>query len=50
MFRKLREGLSGLVDKIATTELKAEQLRPILQDFRLNLVENDVAVSVADHI
>lgn len=50
MFRKLREGLSGIVDKISTTELKAEQLRPILQDFRLNLVENDVAVSVADHI
>ena len=50
MFRKLREGLSGLVDKISTTELKAEQLRPILQDFKLNLVENDVAVSVADHI
>jgi len=50
MFRKLKEGLSGLVDKISTTELKAEQLRPILQDFKLNLVENDVAVSVADHI
>jgi len=50
MFRKLREGLGGLVDKIATTELKAENLRPILQDFRFNLIENDVAVSVADHI
>jgi len=50
MFRKLREGFSGIVDKIATTELKAEQLRPVLQDFRLNLIENDVAVSVADHI
>jgi fused signal recognition particle receptor len=50
MFRKLREGLSGLVDKIATTELKAGQLHPILQDFKLNLIENDVAVSVADHI
>jgi fused signal recognition particle receptor len=50
VFRKLREGLSGLVEKIATTELKAEQLGPILQDFRLNLLENDVAVSVADHI
>ncbi len=50
MFRKLREGLTGLVDKISTTELKAEQLRPILQDFRLSLVENDVAVLVADHI
>jgi len=50
MFRKLREGFSGLVEKITTTELKAGQLRPVLQDFRINLIENDVAVSVADHI
>ena len=50
MFRKLREGLGGLVEKIVTSELKVEQLKPILQDFRINLIENDVAVSVADHI
>jgi len=50
MFRKLREGMSGLVKKVTTTELKAEQLRPTLQDFKISLVENDVAVSVADHI
>jgi len=50
MFQKLREGLKGLVDKVATTQLRAEQTRPILQDFKLNLIENDVAVSVAEHI
>ncbi len=50
MFEKLKEGLSGLVEKIATTELKAENLRPILSNFRLNLIENDVAVAVADHV
>ncbi|MFB0567106.1 MAG: signal recognition particle-docking protein FtsY [Candidatus Bathyarchaeia archaeon] len=50
MFKKLKEGLSGLVNKVATTELKAEQLRPTLQGFKLSLIENDVAVSVADHI
>ncbi|MGQ9460500.1 MAG: signal recognition particle-docking protein FtsY [Candidatus Bathyarchaeaceae archaeon] len=50
MFEKLRKGLSGAVNKIVTTELKAEQLRPILEDFKLNLIENDVAVPVADHI
>ena len=50
MFEKLRKGLSGVVNKIVTTELKAEQLRPILEDFKLNLIENDVAVPVADHI
>jgi len=50
VFEKLRKGLSGVVNKIVTTELKAEQLRPILEDFKLNLIENDVAVPVADHI
>jgi fused signal recognition particle receptor len=50
VFEKLKKGLSGAVNKIVTTELKAEQLRPILEDFKLNLIENDVAVPVADHI
>ena len=50
MFEKLKEGLKGLVNKIATTELKAEHLRPILWDFKLTLIENDVALSVADHL
>ena len=50
MFEKLRKGLSGVVNKIVTTELKAEKLRPILEDFKLNLIENDVAVPVADFI
>jgi fused signal recognition particle receptor len=50
MFKKLKEGLSNLVNKVATTELKAEKLRPILRDFKISLIENDVAVTVADHI
>jgi len=50
VFEKLRKGLSGVVNKIVITELKAEELRPILEDFKLNLIENDVAVPVADHI
>jgi fused signal recognition particle receptor len=50
MFQKLREGLKGLVEKVAVTQLRGEQVRGILQDFKLSLVENDVAVSVADHI
>jgi len=50
MFQKLREGLKGLVEKVSTTQLRAEQIRPVLQDFKLNLIENDVAVSVAEHI
>ena len=47
MFEKLRKGLSSAVSKIVVTELKAEKLRPILEEFRFNLIENDVAVPVA---
>lgn len=50
MFEKLRKGLSGLVNKITTTELTGEKIHPVLGDFKLNLVENDVAFSVADYI
>ena len=50
MFEKLRKGLSSAVNKIVITGLKAEKLRPILEEFRLNLIENDVAVPVAYYI
>lgn len=50
MFEKLKSGLSGLVNKITTTELKAEKLHPVLSDFKLSLVENDVAFPVAERI
>ncbi len=50
MFDRLRKGLSSAVSKIVVTELKAEKLHPILDEFRLNLIENDVAVPVAYYI
>jgi fused signal recognition particle receptor len=50
MFEKLKSGLKGLVNKVTTTELKAENLRPILQDFKITLAENDVALPVADRV
>ncbi|MFA5572225.1 MAG: signal recognition particle-docking protein FtsY [Crenarchaeota archaeon] len=50
MFEKLKSGFKGLVNKVTTTELKAENLTPILSDFKMNLVENDVAFPVADKI
>ena len=50
MFEKLRENVRGLVNKISMTELKAEDLRSILWDFKLTLIESDVAMVVADHI
>jgi fused signal recognition particle receptor len=50
MFEKLKSRLSGLVNKVTTTELKAEKLRPVLSDFKLSLIENDVAFPVAERI
>jgi len=50
VFQRLREGVKGLVDRISTTELKAEQVSAVMKDFKLDLIENDVAVLVADHI
>lgn len=50
MLEKLKSGFKGLVTKVTTTELKAENLRPILSDFKMTLAENDVAFPVADRI
>jgi fused signal recognition particle receptor len=50
MFERLKSGFKGLVTKVTTTELKAENLSPILSDFKMNLAENDVAFPVADKI
>ena len=50
MLEKLKSGFKGLVNKVTTTELKAENITPILSVFKMNLVENDVAFPVADKI
>jgi fused signal recognition particle receptor len=50
MFEKLKSGFKGLVNKVTTTELKTENLTPIISDFKMNLAENDVAFPVADKI
>jgi fused signal recognition particle receptor len=50
MFEKLKSGFKGLVTKVTTTELTAENLSPILSDFKMTLAENDVAFPVADRI
>ncbi|MDH5754417.1 MAG: signal recognition particle-docking protein FtsY [Candidatus Bathyarchaeota archaeon] len=50
MFERLKSGLEGLVNKVTTTELKAENLRPVLSEFKISLVENDVAFPVAEQI
>jgi len=50
MFEKLKSGFKGLVTKVTTTELKTDNINPILSDFKISLAENDVAFPVADRI
>ncbi|MCL2135228.1 MAG: signal recognition particle-docking protein FtsY [Candidatus Bathyarchaeota archaeon] len=50
MFDKLKSGFKNLVTKVTTTELKADNLNPILSNFKMTLAENDVALPVADKI
>ncbi len=50
MFEKLKSGFKGLVNKVTTTELKTENLNPILSEFRMSLCENDVAFPVSEKI
>ena len=50
MFEKLKSGFKSLVNKVTTTELKAENLNPILSEFKMSLCENDVAFPVAEKI
>jgi signal recognition particle GTPase len=50
MFEKLKSGFKGLVTKVTTAELKPDNLRPILSNFKFTLAENDVAFPVADKV
>jgi len=50
MFERLKSGLKGIVNKITVTELKTENLRPLLAEFKISLAENDVAFPVAERI
>lgn len=50
MFERLRKGVEDLLTKVTKTELKGESFDSLLWEFKLTLIENDVAVSVADKI
>ena len=50
MFDKLRSGLTSLINKVTTTEIKTESLTEVLSTFEIMLIENDVALSVAEKI
>jgi fused signal recognition particle receptor len=50
MFEKLKTIVTDALDKIVKTELNEETLETLLWDFKLKLIENDVALSVTDEI
>ena len=50
MFERLKKGFKEIVTKVTTAELTPENLRPLLADFKMSLIENDVAFPVADHV
>ena len=50
MFDKLRAQFSNFYDRVTKTELQGKDLDKVLEEFQLSLVENDVAVSVADYV
>ncbi len=50
MFDRLRAQFSNFYDRIAKTELKGQDLENVLDEFQLSLIENDVAVSVAEFV
>lgn len=50
MFDKLKAQFSNFYDRITKTELQGKDLDKVLDEFKLSLIENDVAVSVADYV
>jgi fused signal recognition particle receptor len=50
LFDRLKAQFSNFYDRIAKTELKGKDLETVLDEFELSLVENDVAVSVAEFV
>ena len=50
MFDRLRAQFSNFYDRVTKTELQGKDLDRVLDEFQLSLVENDVAVSVADFV
>jgi fused signal recognition particle receptor len=50
MLEKLKNTFRAVIDKLSKTELSAKTLDTLLWDFKLRLLENDVAYSVTEEI
>ncbi len=50
MFDRLKAQFSKLYDTVTKTELKGKDLDKVLDEFQLELIQSDVAVSVAEYV
>ncbi len=50
MFRRLREAIGSIVDKLTTTKLDEKSLDPILDELKISLVRCDVSLPIAEEI
>jgi fused signal recognition particle receptor len=50
MLEKLKNAVSLVIDKLSRTELNDNSLNPLLWDFKISLLENDVSLSVAEEL
>jgi len=50
MFDRLKKTFASFVEKVSSEELTEQKTSELLDEFRLSLVENDIAISIADKI
>jgi fused signal recognition particle receptor len=50
LLESLRKAFSLLIEKVSSEELNPDKIKPLLEDFKITLVKNDIAYSVAESI
>lgn len=50
MFERLKQGLESFIENVSKVELSPENLSPILEEFKISLLEANVAIYTAEHI
>jgi fused signal recognition particle receptor len=50
LFERLKTGLEDFIDKLSKTELNEKTIKSLLEEFKIILIQNDVAYSVAEEI
>jgi fused signal recognition particle receptor len=50
LFDSLKNKFSGLVDGVSSKKINEKDLKNILEDFELSLIESDVSIKVSEKI